>query len=169
MLYNLLSDQFYNYSDISYENGITQRQNTNRIATKKSAVDHKFSGTRRRSARIANRTVFAMRQAELQMCQGPWTRTETLSIDKSSQKPARDVLRVQRLLRKGPEIIGPICSGTRNFGRDQHHQCRTNPSARGVMNDHISLFYRYWSYCSTSGQYLAIGIEQQSMPGGNQQ
>ena len=164
----LLSVQFINYSDSSYENRATQKQNDKDPATKKGGINQKFSAAPWCSARVPNRTLFKMRQAELQMCQGQRSWPKALSIYKSPQEPARDVLRAQRLLQTGSKIIGRICSGTRNAGRGQRYQCRINPPTRGLVNDSGSLFNRYWSHRCTAGQCTSISIEKRLNHGGTQ-
>ena len=168
MYNNILSVQFNNYSETPHENLRTQRQDCIGITTEKDPVDQEFSGTRWRSSWVANRTIFEMRKTELQVCQRAWTWSQALFINQSSQKPARDVLRTQRLLRTGPEITGQIRGGTRSFGRNQRYQCRTNSSTRGVVNDHIDLSYRYRSHRCTAGQCVAITSEAGVIHGGNQ-
>ena len=168
MYNNLLSEQFNNYSEFAHENLRTQRQDNIGLTTEKGPVDQEFSGTRWRSARVANRTIFEMWKTELQVCQGAWTWAKALSINQSSQKPARDVLRTQQPLRTGPEITGQIHGGTRIFGRDQRYQCRTNSSTRGVVNDHIDLSCRYRPHRRTAGQCVAITSEEGVIHGGNQ-
>lgn len=164
----LLSVQFINYSDFSYENRATQKQNDKNPATKKGGIDQKFSAAPCCSARVANRTLFKMRQAKLQMCQGQRSWPKALSIYKSPQEPARDVLRAQRLLQTGSKIIGRICSGTRNSGRNQRYQCRINPPSRGLVNVSGSLFNRYWSHRCTAGQCTSIPIKKRPNCGGMQ-
>ena len=168
MQYRLLSVQFINYSDSSYENSATQKQNDTSLATKKGDSNQKFSEAPWPSAWVANRTIFKMWQAELQMCQGQRSWPKALSIYKSSQEPARDVLRAQRLLQTSSGIISRICSDTRNSRRNQCHQCRINPSTRGVVNDSGFPFNRYWSPCGTAGQYTSVPIEKRLNYGGTQ-
>jgi len=164
----LLSVQFINYSDYSYENSATQKQNDTGLATKKGDSNQKFPAARWPSARVANRTIFKMWQAELQMCQGQRSWPKALSIYKPSQEPAGDVLRAQRLLQTSSEIINRICSDTRSSRRNQRHQCRINTSTRGVINDSSSLFNRYWSHRCTAGQYTSVPIEKRLNCGGTQ-
>lgn len=164
----LLSVQFINYSDFSYENLATQKQNDKSLTTEKGDTNQKFSGAPWRSARVANRTLFKMRQTQLQMCQEQRTWPKALSIYKSPQEPARDVLRTQRLLQTGSKIIGRICRGTRNSGRNQRYQCRINPPTRGLVNDSGSLFNRHWSHRCTAGQCTSIPIEKRLNCGGTQ-
>ena len=164
----LLSVQFINYSDFSYENRATQKQNDKNLATKKGGINQKFSAAPWCSARVAHRTLFKMRQAQLQMCKGQRTWPKALSIYKSPQEPARDVLRTQRLLQAGSKIIGRICSSTRNSGRNQRYQYRINPPTREVVNDSGSLFDRYWSHRCTAGQYTSVPFEKPLNYGGMQ-
>ena len=159
MMFIVKSVQFYNYSDIIHEILTTQRQNNHRLAPKKGTLDQELSATRWHSSRLVNRAVFEMRKAQLQVCQGTGSWPETLSIHKSSQKQTRDVLRSQRQLQPGSEVIGRIFASTRNIGRNQCDQCRINPTARGGLNGPITIFCRCRSHRCAPGQCVGIAIK----------
>jgi len=169
MLIILKSVHSYNYSDISYEILTTQKKINRRIAPKKITLDQKFSAVRPGSSRIVNRAFFEMRKTQLQVCQRAWPWPQALSIHKSPQKPTGDVLRAQRLLSTGSEVIGRICTSTRNIGRNQCNQYRTNPTAGGVLNDPICFFCRCQSYRCTASKCVGSTHEKWSISGGNQQ
>ncbi len=168
MLFILKSEQSYNYSEFFYENPAVQKKNNLCLTPKEIILDQELSPTRRHSSRFVNRAVFEMRKAQLQVCRGTGPRPETLSIHKSSQKQTGDVLRSQRPLQTSPEFIGRFCASTRNIGRNQCDQCRTNPAARGVVNDLIFFFCRCQSYRCTAGCCAGSTSEKRSQSGGNQ-
>ena len=168
MQFILYSVQFNNYSDSIYEILTTQRQVNRRLASKKSILDQKLSAVRWHSSRLVNRAVFEMRKAQLQVCQGTGSWPQALSIHKSSQKSTRNVLRRQRQLQTGSEIIGRIFSSPRKIRRNQCNQCRINSTARGDLNDSISLLCPYRSHRYTAGQCVASPIKMWFRSGGNQ-
>jgi hypothetical protein len=168
MLFILNSEQFYNYSDIFYENPTTQKKNNHYLTPKEIILDKKFSFIRPGSSWITNRTILEMRKAQLQMCEGTWAWSQALSIHKPSKKQTRDVLRAQRPLQTGSEVIGRFCASTRSIGRNQCDQCRTTPAARGVVNDLIFLFCRCQSYRCTASHCDGSTSETRSQSGGNQ-
>jgi len=164
----LKSVQFYNYSDIIYEIFTTQRQIKYRFAPKKSTLDQELSATQWHSSRLVNRAVSEMRKAQLQVCQGTGSWPQALFIHKSSQKSTRDVLRSQRQLQAGSEVIGRIFSSPRKIRRNQCDQCRINPAARGGLNGPIDVCCRCRSYGYTTSQRAGSSIKMRFISGGYQ-
>ena len=104
---------------------------------------------RRSSSRITNRTVQALWQTNLSLCNREGSRSEVLSVRESPRLfQTGNGLRSTRVQGAGGFTLGQLQIGARYLGRDLRHQSRAAIPTRGaVVTQCHRLFARQRSPC----------------------
>jgi hypothetical protein len=129
MIVNVLSDQYYKWSDrhAKHIQHISEKE-TSRSITKssRSAEDH---------SRIVDRALQAVRKTRMQMRNRRRSWTEALSLDAPAWGRTIDGICPAVLRRANQRISRKLSSGARNIGRDLPNQSRTFAAARETLID----------------------------------
>lgn len=150
ILFYLLSDQLYNWSDKYEENDCPVAIEAHHAS--KTAFRVEVSLT----SRLSHRTLQALREAGLQMCGGQGPRAEVLRFCEQAGKPPRDGLRFPGTRTKSPSLSRKLSTTQRCARRDLGYQSRTSPTQRGLLaltDDSNNSRHRYSDSRRFSGQH----------------
>ena len=86
--------------------------------------------------RLSYRTLQALWQARLQMRQGPWSRSQVLSVRKLSSCAPANGLCTAGVSRPDPEVSFQLSACSRDLRGDLRDQSRTAAPARGALRSH---------------------------------
>ena len=137
--------QLYSCTERGYENNRASSNRNTHVTCQENRTHIRISADRRGTARVAYRTVPALRQTWLQVCHGAWTWAEAVSIHKSPQEPAGNDLRARALEQTGGCVHQKLCERACGPRRNRCDQRRIDSSPGGVLNYVKHGGHRYWA------------------------
>ncbi len=123
---HLLSDQFLTWSANARYSVVHSTQTPRAIAQANAGIGHAL-------ARLAHRTLQALRQAWLQVRRRPRSWPQVLLIGEFPRAPAANGLRATGRLRRSLRTLDELSPGPRDHRGDLRDQSRTTTPPRGAL------------------------------------